>query len=116
MSTTESNLWWTRVKIDLYQKKLLRWVIDTGSGAGSGQIIPNKTTDLEGYITWKETYLSVEASLHSCLGGMLPVVLADLRYLGLGEECRILERVRVIREVYADYDLVCPFSLREGRD
>jgi hypothetical protein len=109
MSTPESNLWWTRVKIDLYQKKLLRWVIDTGSGsgAGSGEIILDEETDLEGYLTWKETYLSVEASLHLCLGGMLPVVLADLRYLGLGEECRILERVRVIREIYADYDLVC---------
>jgi hypothetical protein len=92
-------------------KKLLRWVMDTGSGSTPGEIMPNKESDLEGYITRKETYLSVEATLHTCLGGMLPVVLADLRYLGLGEECRILERVRVIREIYADYDLVCSFIL-----
>lgn len=106
--TLESSLWWTRVKIDLYKKKLLRWVIDTGPSPSSSpsELIPDRTTDPEGYITWNETYLSVEASLHSCLGGMLPAILADPRYAGLGEECKMLERVRVIRAVYADYDLV----------
>jgi len=109
--TLESNLWWTRVKIDLYNKKLLRWVISTGPSPSSSpsEVIPDRITDPEGYITWKESYLSVEASLHSCLGGMLPVVLADPRYAGLGEECRMLERVRVIRAVYGDYELVCCF-------
>jgi len=106
--TLESNLWWTRVKIDLYNKKLLRWVIDTGPSSSSspGNIVPDRMTDPEGYITWKETYLSVEATLHSCLSGMLPVVLADPRYAGLWEECKMLQRVGVIRAVYADYDLV----------
>lgn len=106
--TLESNLWWTRVKIDLYNKKLLRWVIDTGPSPSSSpnELIPDRMTDPEGYITWKETYMSVEASLHSCLGGMLPVVLADPRYVALGEECKMLERVGVIRAIYADYDLV----------
>ena len=106
--TLESKLWWTRVKIDLYNKKLLRWVIDPGPSPSSSpsELIPDRMTDPEGYITWKETYLSVEASLHSCLGGMLPVVLADPRYAGLWEECKMLQRVGVIRAVYADYDLV----------
>lgn len=104
----EADLWWTRVKIDLYQKKLLRWVIPT-NGIATGETTPNADTDPEGYIHWAESYLSVEATLHLNLKGMLEVVIADPRYIALGEFGRILDRVRVIREVYADYDLVCPF-------
>jgi hypothetical protein len=51
--------------------------------------------------------MSVKASLHLNLRGMLEVVLADPRYIALGEFGRMLDRVRVIREIYADYDLVC---------
>ena len=101
----ESDLWWTRVKIDLFQKKLLRWVIDVGGKAGAGQIIPDVKIDPEGYSNWAEMYISVEASLHANLRGMLEVVLADPRYIALGEFGGMLDRVRVIREVYADYDL-----------
>jgi hypothetical protein len=101
-----SDLWWTRVKIDLFQKKLLRWVIDEGWKAGAGEIIPDVESDPEGYSHWAECYTSVKASLHVNLRGMLEVVLADPRYIALGKFGRMLDRVRVIREVYADYDLV----------
>ena len=50
--------------------------------------------------------MSVKTSLHVNLRGMLEVVLADPRYSALGEFGSMLDRVRVIREVYADYDLV----------
>jgi hypothetical protein len=103
----ESDLWWTRVKIDLFQKKLLRWVIDEGGKAGAGEIIPDVNTDPEGYSQWAESYMSVKTSLHVNLRGMLEVVLADPRYIALGAFGSMLDRVRVIREVYADYDLVC---------
>ena len=102
----ESDLWWTRVKIDLLQKTLLRWVIDVGGKAGAGEIMPDVGTDQEGYSQWAESYMSVEASLHVNLRGMLEVVLADPRYVALGQFGRILDRVRVIRQVYADYDPV----------
>jgi len=68
--------------------------------------MPDATTDPEGYSTWAESYMSVEASLHVQLRGMLEVVLADPRYIALGEFGGMLDRVRIIREVYADYDLV----------
>ena len=68
--------------------------------------MPDVKTDPEGYSQWAESYLSVEASLHVNLRGMLEVVLADPRYIALGEFGRILDRVKVIRQVYADYDLV----------
>jgi len=102
----ESDLWWTRVKIDLFQKKLLRWVIDEGGQAGAGETIPDVETDPEGYNQWAESYMSVKASLHVNLRGMLEVVLADPRYIALGEFGGMLDRVRVIRDVYADNDLV----------
>jgi hypothetical protein len=103
----ESDLWWTRVKIDLFQKKLLRWIIDEGGKAGAGETIPDVGTDPEGYSHWAECYTSVKTSLHVNLRGMLEVVLADPRYIALGEFGGMLDRVRVIRDVYADYDLVC---------
>jgi len=68
--------------------------------------MPDVNTDPEGYSNWAESYMSVEASLHVHLRGMLEVVLADPRYIALGEFGSMLDRVRVIREVYADYDLV----------
>jgi hypothetical protein len=105
----ESDLWWTRVKIDLYQKKLLRWVIDEGGKAGAGEIMPGPKSDPQGYNHWAELYVNVKTSLHVNLRGMLEVVLADPRYIALGKFGRMLDRVRVIREVYADYDLVCVY-------
>ena len=68
--------------------------------------MPDVGTDQEGYSQWAESYMSVEASLHVNLRGMLEVVLADPRYVALGQFGRILDRVRVIRQVYADYDPV----------
>lgn len=68
--------------------------------------MPDVGTDPEGYGQWAESYLSVEASLHVNLRGMLEVVLADPRYIALGEFGRILHRVKVIRQVYADYGFV----------
>jgi len=101
-----SDLLWTRVKIDLFQKKLLRWVIDEGGQAGAGEIVPDVNIDPEGYNHWADSYMSVKTTLHVNLRGMLEVVLADPRYIALGEFGRILDRVRVIRDVYADYDFV----------
>lgn len=103
--TMQADFWWTRVKIDLYQKKLLRWVIPINNLASAGEPMPNQNIDPEGYVIWAESYYSVEASLHKSLEGMLAVVLADPRYQALGEYGRILDRIRVIREIYADYDV-----------
>ena len=81
-------------------------MIDVGGKAGAGELVPDVRTDPEGYSNWAEMYMSVEASLHLNLRGILEVVLADPRYIALGEFGGMLDRVRVIREVYADYDLV----------